>query len=356
MEDTLLYTIEQLKAKTLEELKEIYVQVYRTDPHWNIGAEKLIEKIMVKAGDPAAMADAMSVGGSVFSGTGSTDEAESNSESTKSVEQNKDSVSENLENSFQSKEDSIKTGPGLVEEKDKSDKSIKPFTPNPAFKADKNSKEGIVLVELTNPRRTGSLTVRDYTDVKTGKLREFLDMNGNKRVMMITKNFKLDLSDANDRLYYDHLKDHPLYTLSTTPAIVIKDQFQDSIIEVDQQEEAISAKSIIMQLNETQVRDFARMLGVKAPAKTSAIVIKNEIYKMCDKNPSHVIKMWNHPQKDTHILVRKAIDLGVLEKEGHFFKLNDIKLGTSADEIILYIMNTPELLPTIRKGVEDKLN
>ena len=43
-------------------------------------------------------------------------------------------------------------------------------------------KKGHVEIRMVNPKRTGTITVRDYTDIDTGELREFKDAHGNPRV------------------------------------------------------------------------------------------------------------------------------------------------------------------------------
>jgi len=241
--------------------------------------------------------------------------------------------------------------PAPKEEPGSEDASIgeikRAFTP--AFTAEQTDTKGIVRVKIINPKRTASLRVRDYYDSE-GKLRKFQFADGRPRKALIKNNFSLDLSKKDDQLYYEHLKDHPIYVLENPmKCLKIENLYQDAIDGIELEELAMEAKNIVMKLNEEELRDFSRIIGVKAPLNAAGVVIKQRVYDMCNEDPISVIQMWEHPQKDTHLLVRKAIDAGVLKLEGGVYKFNAIGLGVSRDEIILYLMSNPELIPSMKR-------
>ena len=47
---------------------------------------------------------------------------------------------------------------------------------------------GSAEIRLKDHKRTGSITVRDYTDTETGELMRFIDKYGNTKVTRFTKN------------------------------------------------------------------------------------------------------------------------------------------------------------------------
>jgi len=163
----------------------------------------------------------------------------------------------------------------------------------------------------------------------------------------------LDLSKENDRLYYEHLKGHPVYVLGPDPHILLINQYQDAIDDVEKQELAIKAKNIIMELVEEDLRDFARIIGVDSASRVSPIVIKNKVYEMCDEKPSFIIEMWNHPEKSIHILVKKAIEKGVIAIDGAVYKFNQATVGGSPDEVILYLVQNPNVIPSITNRIKN---
>ena len=77
--------------------------------------------------------------------------------------------------------------------------------------------EGTAEIRLKDHKRTGSITVRDYTDIETGELKKFIDKYGNTKVTRFTKNRLYDLTDLNQCLEYHHVKHHPIYTTGPTP-------------------------------------------------------------------------------------------------------------------------------------------
>jgi len=87
----------------------------------------------------------------------------------------------------------------------------------------KKSQAGVVEIRMKNPKRTGSVTVRDYTG-PDGELREFKDKYGKQRVRKYTRAVvRLDLLNENDLLEFEHVKDHPIYVNGPTPILEIVD-------------------------------------------------------------------------------------------------------------------------------------
>ena len=81
---------------------------------------------------------------------------------------------------------------------------------------------GLVEVRLRNPKRTGTITVRDcyqIDDMGNHTLRPFIDSNGNSRVERINRKKSLRLENENDRLLYGQLIHHPHFVNGANPII-----------------------------------------------------------------------------------------------------------------------------------------
>lgn len=293
------YAITHLEGMNDDELKSLYIQMFDSEPHHNKKRKHLIRDL---SGDETY---------------NPKEETEDKSEKQKP----KDNVLQN--------------------------------SPSTKFKS--RNDEGIVLIELIDPKRTASLKVRPYTD-EDGNVRRLKEKGGRPWEPLITKNLRLDMANEDDRALYEHLKDHPVYVKSNWPALKIVNEYQDAIDDVERSERAITAKNIIMKLGERELRDFAKILGVNAQDNVSIIVVKHKVYDLCDESPEKVIQMWENPQKDLHILVTNAIDTGILKKEGVVFKYQQVAMGASVDEIILYLSNNSEIISSINHELQRNRN
>jgi len=211
---------------------------------------------------------------------------------------------------------------------------------------------GIVSLELINPKGTGSLRVRNYTNSR-GEKKVLLDRHGEPWMFMITKNAKLDMSREDDRALYEHLLEHP-YVIGgggLNPSVKLINEGADSIVNVDKIELAIEAQNIVRKLNEEELRNFARICNVTVAHKKSAVVVKSELYNLCAKDPKFVIDMWNDPRKDLRALVYKGQDKGLIIKIDGVFKFDNLATGTTEDEMVLWFEKNPDILPGLRNKI-----
>lgn len=205
------------------------------------------------------------------------------------------------------------------------------------IKNEANERVGIVSVELINPKRTGSVRVRDYKD-SGGNKRKLVDKNGDPWVYMITKNIKLNKAIDDDYRLYLHLKDHPVYVKGNMPSLKLIDEGSESVDFVNTEELAIDAKMIIKRLGESELRDFARVLNVTVAHMKTPIVVKTKCYELANKDPQFVIDMWNDPRRDLRALLYKAMDKGLIEKIDNVLKIKgqNLAVGTSFDQMVLW--------------------
>lgn len=219
-------------------------------------------------------------------------------------------------------------------------------------KSEMTPNTGIVKLELIDAKRTGSLRVRDYSYQGRKKtLRRGPDQE--PWMFMITKNETLDLKDEDQRALFEHLKTHP-YVIGgggLNPSVRLINEGQDSIDMVEKIELALETQAIIKKLGEKELRDFARILNIADAYRKSPVVVKSKCYQLCEQNPKFVMQMWNDPRKDLKNLVFKGFDAGLVKKTDGVYKFDNLAVGTTEDEVVLWFEKNPDILPGLRNKI-----
>ena len=220
---------------------------------------------------------------------------------------------------------------------------------------DSNIGSGHGEIRLKDHKRTGSITVRGYTDTETGEEIRFIDMYGKDRVVKFTRNKTYDLSNINHRLEYFHTMNHPLYVQGPTPVLVIVNHEVDAEETVLQKDLEADANAIVRNLKGDDLRDFARVMLVGKKiiigSATSDAVIKRALYEIIETDPAAMIGQWEDPDKALKQLLRKGLDNGTfVEKEG-VYAFGAQRMGISFDQAIEWIKENEDILPQIRKQI-----
>jgi hypothetical protein len=205
---------------------------------------------------------------------------------------------------------------------------------------------------MINPKKTGALFLRDYTDPDTGEMREFLDANGNPRVKKYTSaKTVLRLSNGDDLLEYLHIKDHPVYIKGSSPRMKLIDVTQEALDSVSHRELAMDAMMEARKLRGEKLADFARVLGIKAD-NVLETVVKDKLYTYAETNPTEFMEALNDPHRPLRQLLHKGKTVGTLKVDkGGIWKYRDLILGTSIEEAILWLKDNEDLQPKLRKEI-----
>jgi len=210
--------------------------------------------------------------------------------------------------------------------------------------------KGMVEVRMKNPKRTGTITLRDYTD-RAGKLRKLVDENGDARVIKYTNAVKfLDLKEKNDRLEYVHLKDHPIYVLGSSPKIVLVNKIDEAEKNIDKKELAIDAMLVARELRGEKLADFSRILGVNTSNVIDS-VIKSQVYDFAETKPKEFMSAWNDPNRPFKQVAYKGKNAKVFSIRNKVWYYRDVLMGANIDEVIVWLNDNEDLLPSIRKEI-----
>ena len=217
-------------------------------------------------------------------------------------------------------------------------------------------KEGIVEVRMINPKRTGTVTLRDYTDPITGELREFKDAHGNPRVKKYTKALTvLRLNIENDRLEYKHLKDHPIYVKGPEPIMKIVDVTVEAEERTAKREAAVDTLIEARGLRGDKLFNFARVLGIQTLNVLESIV-KDKVYETAENTPEEFLKAFHDPNRQYKEILHKGKLGGIFSVKNEVWKFREVLMGANIEEAILWLKDNDDLMPSIRKELSSIKN
>ncbi len=212
-------------------------------------------------------------------------------------------------------------------------------------------KSGYAEVRLKNPKRTGSITVRNYID-DNGNNRPFVDKNGNHRVQRFVKKRLLNLSDVNDQLLYEQVRLHPIYVKGANPVLSLVNQETESENFVTKKDLQATADGIIAKLKTKELKDFARILLVTVKDGSSDNVLKKSLYQLAELDPTKIINEWEDPSKELKSLLLVGVEKGVFTKISGIYKFNGTVMGTSFELALEWLRDNDDLIPSIRKELK----
>jgi hypothetical protein len=209
---------------------------------------------------------------------------------------------------------------------------------------------GQVEVRLRNPKRTGSVTLRDYS--VNGRQRPYIDEHGNFRVLRITKNILLNMENENDRLTYNQLKFHPKYTKGGNSVLTLHNIEEASADYVTLKDQEAEANAIVKELSGKKMMSFARVLLIPIKPGSSDSVIKRAIYEKVEANPTLVLEEYNSPDRELKEIIHEGVDADLFNKVNGVYSFKGQTIGTSFEMAISWLKNNDDLLPSIRKELK----
>lgn len=226
-------------------------------------------------------------------------------------------------------------------------------------------KTGVVEVRMKDPKRTGSVTLRDYNledESGSTEYRPFIDANGNSRVVKYTKKKKLNMLRDNDRLEYVHLKNHPIYVNGSNPLLLLYNFDDEATAYVAKKDAAAKADSMITNLNTEGLKDLARVVQIKVMPGSSDIVLKRALYEFAESKTGgaktlgalKVISEIESPDYDCKVLLYRALESKeVVVKNGRYL-FGQIGLGTTFDVSLQFLKDNADLESELIKKMNFK--
>lgn len=209
-------------------------------------------------------------------------------------------------------------------------------------------KEGNVEIRLKDPKRTGTITVRDYTG-KDGRLRPFVDQYGNRRIQKFSRTVYLNMKNLDDRLTLEQVAHHPIYIGGPRPVLIVVNHETEADKFVANKDLEAKAMDVIQKLEGEDLKDFARILLIKVKVGSSDKVIKRTIYELAVDDPGTILNEWNDNRRELKVIIRKGIETGMfIVKQGRY-NYNDELMGTTFEFAVDWLKENEDLVPSMRK-------
>jgi len=226
-------------------------------------------------------------------------------------------------------------------------------------------KKGNVEIRMINPKKTGSVTMRDYTITDENgatDYRPFLDANGNHRVAKYTKKKILKMDSKNDRLEYVHLKNHPLYLTGATAIFTLFNYEDEASDYVNLKKAAAKADGMITDFTGQKLRDLARVVQIVVRTGSSETVLKRALYEYAESKLDtlgntgalEILKQLESPDYDTKVLLFNAMDAKEVQVKGGRYLFGQIGMGTTFDTALQYLIDNPDLESELSKKLNFK--
>lgn len=212
--------------------------------------------------------------------------------------------------------------------------------------------KGHVEIRLKDPKRTGTIVVRDY--LENDSPREFVNSNGSHIVKRIQRTIHLNMEKVNDRLLYNQVKFHPLYVDGPNPVLLLVDHQEAADDFVVKRKLATGADEIITKLKPEEAKNFARVLLIMVKPGASEASIQRALFEKATENPSLVIKEWNNPDRDMKALIKKGIEVGVFNNANGRYTYQSTLMGTSFEFAIEWLRENEDMIPNLTKTINAK--
>ncbi len=213
---------------------------------------------------------------------------------------------------------------------------------------------GMAEIVLKNPKKTGSITVRDYTLTdEEGNLthRPFVDSNGNHRIMKYTKRKRLNLSRDNDRLEYQQALLHPHFVSGPNPVLIVNN-LEEQANDFIQEKDLISkVNGIIQKLDGKETEKFCRVLLISFPVGSSPSAVKRLLYEKAELDPQEVLAEWEDPDRPLKELIREGLIKKVFTTTNGRWACGGTQCGTSFEHTLDWLKENEDLEPKLRKQI-----
>jgi len=225
--------------------------------------------------------------------------------------------------------------------------------------------KGTVEVRMKDPKRSGSVTLRDYFQEFPDGSREhrpFIDAKGNARVAKYTRKKTLHMTNENDRLELAHLKEHPIYVKGSIPVLVLYNFDDEATDYVAAKDAAAEADGIIRKLKSEGLKDLARVLQIRTRPGSSDIVMKRALYEFAEAKTGQanklgaltVLEQIGSPDYDTKVLLYRGLESKEVEVRNGRYLFGQIGLGTTFDVALQFLNDNPDMESELAKKLNFK--
>lgn len=153
---------------------------------------------------------------------------------------------------------------------------------------------------------------------------------------------------------YDYLKGHPNCEGSTSPepdSAVFKemDEVKDSKLVLDNKKLRIKAENIALSLNGEGLREMAIMIG---EFRADEDIQLRRVLDYAGQLPSTFIEVYESPDRGIRSTIRRAVEAGLLKKQGRTHYWDKSIIGSDEDDAVSYLQKEADKLKALKDQVK----
>jgi len=225
--------------------------------------------------------------------------------------------------------------------------------------------DGNVEIRMINPKKTGSVTLRDYTVTDSNgasDYRPFVDANGGHRIAKYTKKKVLNMTNDNDRLEYRQLRDHPVYMKGSTAIFTLYNYEEEANDYVAVKNAEAKANAKINDFTGDKLRNLARVVQIAVRPGSSETVLKRSLYEFADgkvdatgkSGALEILEQLESPDYENKVLLYNAMDHKFVEVKGGRYLFGQMGMGTTFDVALQFLIDTPDVASELSKKLNFK--
>ena len=199
--------------------------------------------------------------------------------------------------------------------------------------------------------RSSSSFYLSYNDMETGEFINFLSPRGETQRYKFHKAFRTIRIPKKQTALIEVIRNHPLCQASKNsrkierggvvsyPDALFKEikEAEDAKVSINiakLRNEAMSAVFSIMD-NESDIEDLATVLDIKGSGELS----HNKVILYAERNPEELLELIKSPDYKSKALAKKALRLGILQKQGLVYVCGETEFGTDFEEVVKSIIS-----------------
>ena len=112
--------------------------------------------------------------------------------------------------------------------------------------------------------------------------------------------------------------------------------------------ESAEAIQIAVAMSDKDVRDFAKLTGIRVK-DNSIEFVKAQVIKLANDNPNKFSRIINDRDKDYRVFIENAIDCKMMIFTNGTYKYNKETIGINEDQVVVWLKENKDVHALMRK-------
>jgi len=204
-----------------------------------------------------------------------------------------------------------------------------------------------VIVRVRKPKKFVYLglgsSYKDQND--RGRRKVLKDINDEEYEFVLrSPAVVFDLSDPYDKRVHDWLKGYP----GVSQHLIFEDTIEQEMISTDKMIESAEAIQIAVGMSEKDIKDFAKLTGIRVK-DNSIEFVKAQVIKLANDDPNKFSRIINDRDKDYRVFIENAIDKKLMAFTNGTYKYNRETIGLNEDQVVLWLKDNKDIHALLRK-------